>query len=102
MWSGIEIYVGVVCACMPGVRAFTRQVFPGSRWKRTGLKMRTKGSRNHSGGSDPSSLGTIGSGPAAAKRSRREEEFELMSIAESNSGTQIDHAGEEAYAKRIS
>ena len=36
LWSAIEIYVGIMCACMPGMRAFYTRVFRGRKWEKTG------------------------------------------------------------------
>lgn len=86
MWSAIETYVGVICACMPGMRAFSRQVFPGNRWREQDPRMRTKSSFNKSTSSDPSTVGTIGSRTSAVKMPRREDEFELISLNGEESG----------------
>lgn len=82
---------------MPGMRAFTRKVFPGRRWSKSAdTRTRAKGSLNKSISSGPSIVGTVGSRFSAARVSRKDDdEFELITFEGEDSGAGHEHPTEE-------
>lgn len=79
LWSSIEVYVGVVCACMPGIRAFLTQVYPAGRWAKV------KNSNNHV--EEYLSPGTIESGGNA-------KEMDIRTYESGSTETTVHTTGE--------
>jgi hypothetical protein len=82
--------VGVFCACMPGMRAFYTQVFPGKRWKEN----RCKRSQDYTSSGHPSSSGTVGSNGRVGSQAKRQDELELISIGSTELASRHDLAEE--------
>lgn len=66
------MYVGVMCACMPGIRAFFTQVLKVGDWKRN----KEGRERVDSGGATDSNK-SIGSGGGVMKNSRQKDPYDL-------------------------
>jgi len=82
LWSAIEIYVGIMCACMPGMRALYSKLFRGRKW--------SKGDASHGDSAGSSSLQKSASEALSSAASGlgdkiyKKNEFELM-VSENDS-----------------
>ena len=78
LWSAIEIYVGIMCACMPGMRAFYTRIFRGGKWEKTGPSQAYHYGNCNSGAGQPrSATNTFGSSETK-NRIKRKDDFEMM------------------------
>lgn len=77
LWSAIEIYVGIICACMPGMRAFYTRVLRGRKAEKTSKSQSypTSGASYSKNGTE--TLGSAGSS-SLRNKIRMKNDFELM------------------------
>lgn len=77
LWSAIEIYVGIICACMPGMRAFYTRIFRRRKDERAGTSQGyTKGTGSYLKNTNDTFSSTSSAG--FKSKIRMKNDFELM------------------------
>lgn len=79
LWSAIEIYVGIICACMPGMRAFYTRILRGRERKRTSTST-SQGYATSGASYSKNATETFGSAGSSSLRDkiRTKNDFEMM------------------------
>ncbi|KAK5086256.1 hypothetical protein LTR70_007370 [Exophiala xenobiotica] len=91
LWSAIEIYVGIMCACMPGMRAFYTRVCRGRNWEKTGASHGYPAVSNTHQKSARDTFASSGTG--LRDKVHRKGQFELM-VTETDSTEDLTHKEE--------
>jgi hypothetical protein len=88
LWSGIEANTGIICACMPAVRAFFIQKLPNWLQSTQGTKGRSYGHASAMQPSAPSRAGQPATSTTAGTGSKRDEFVQLTHFQSNGTGSE--------------